>query len=135
MTLSSGSLAKLKQCDDGLLILFTDVAEVWPCEVVVGARLEEDEAAAIASGHSHLTNPRDSKHVIWEGRPKAAAVDVVPLPLDWKDADRFRVFAGYVLGRARAIGIPIRWGGMWNGIPKLNTPGMLQDLDHFERTT
>lgn len=135
MPLSPGSLTMLERCDPLLRKLVETVAAHWPCQVVFGARTEAEELQAIQTGHSHLKDPRESKHVIWEGRPLAEAVDLVPLPLDWKDESRFRWFAGYVMATADQMGIPIRWGGSWRNDRLLNPPGMLQDLDHFERVT
>lgn len=130
--LSPDSIAKLQTCDPQLRVLVQAVAGHWPCTVVFGSRTEADENIAIETGHSKLKNPDDSKHVICAARPFAKAVDLAPLPLDWKDENRFRVFAGYVLATADTLQIPLTWGGMWRSFPLLNGPGALQDLVHFE---
>ena len=42
------------------------------------------------------------------------AVDVTPYPVDWKDRERQTLFAGFVMGIARSMGINLRWGGDWD---------------------
>jgi len=111
--------------------LFQEVVKRYDCQVIQGARSIEDEKADIAKGVSHLMNPMNSKHVVdSETRPLALAVDVAPYPIDWGKSGRFCHFAGYVEKTAEVMGIPIRWGGEWNGT--WNKPGQLDDLDHFE---
>lgn len=111
------------------------------CTIDCGARPVDDELAAIASGHSKLTDPYESKHVIGPNRPLAEAVDVLPYPVLWPDQAktlpeamyayaRFYEFAGFVRARAIALGVKIRWGGAWDG--QINRPGSFNDLPHFE---
>ena len=50
-------------------------------------------------------------------------VDVVPMPLDWTDLGRFRALAALVKARAKALAIPIAWGGDWRS---------LTDMPHYE---
>jgi hypothetical protein len=59
-------------------------------------------------------------------------VDVIPLPFeDWKDREKFCVFAGMVLGVAATMGVKLRWGGDWDG--DLNTrEEKFSDMPHFE---
>lgn len=60
------------------------------------------------------------------------AVDVAPYPIDWKDERRFILFAGFVMGIAKAKGINLRWGGDWNGNFRVGDDGKLFDAPHFE---
>lgn len=43
-----------------------------------GARTIEESLANMKAGTSRVKNPRSSEHVIWEGRPKARALDIYP---------------------------------------------------------
>jgi len=110
--------------------LFLEVVKTYDCQVQQGGRSIAEEQADIDRGVSHLTNPMDSKHVVSAARPLALAVDVAPYPVDWTKSGRFCHFAGYVMKTAEVMGIPIRWGGEWDGT--WNKPGQLDDLDHFE---
>lgn len=115
----------------------------YDCTIIQGARPVEEEEAAIASGHSKLTDPWSSKHVVGVRRKLAAAVDVAPFPVIWPDAakmsrgayvhavGRFYHFAGYVKARAAALGIAIRWGGDWDSDRDFSDQ-TFDDLDHFE---
>ena len=113
--------------------MFQAVGANYPCLALVGPRSLHDEEQAIASGHSHLVDPFDSKHVVDPvKRPFALAADVAPDPLDFTNTFRFWHFAGFVLATAKQLNIKITWGGAWRGDFAFNAPGMLQDLDHFE---
>lgn len=107
-----------------LVRLFTDMGKGGVDLIVIqGARTIAEEQADMASGHSALTNPMDSKHVIGPGRPLARAVDVAPYPVDWNNTQRFQALASNVKAAADAIGLQIVWGGDWQ---------TLKDLDHYE---
>ena len=70
-----------------------------------------------------------SKHLTGE------AVDLAPYPIDWDDEKRFIYVSGIIKGVAFAMGIPIRWGGDWNGDTLLSNRDSEQtfdDLNHFE---
>jgi hypothetical protein len=49
-----------------------------------------------------------------------------------KDLARWYYFGGYVCGVAEELGIPIRWGGDWNGNRQVDDQSF-DDLPHFER--
>src|SRR5437899_12949534 len=98
----------------------------------------------MASGHSKLTDPYDSKHVVGPKRPLSLAVDVAPYPVVWPNPPggswsvgdlhalgRFYYFAGVVKTRALALGIPLRWGGDWDGDNDVFDQ-TFDDLVHFE---
>ena len=59
------------------------------------------------------------------------AVDVVPYPIDWDDRERFHLFAGFVLGIAKSMGINLRWGGDWNQNFEVDDNNF-DDFPHFE---
>jgi peptidoglycan L-alanyl-D-glutamate endopeptidase CwlK len=51
--------------------------------------------------------------------------------VDWNDTTRFYVLAGYVLGIATRLGVPLRWGGDWNGNWSYRDQ-RFHDLGHLE---
>jgi len=59
------------------------------------------------------------------------AVDVAPLPIDWRDIKRFYMFAGFVRGVASQMKIPIISGADWDGDWDIKDQ-RLHDLVHFE---
>lgn len=114
----------LPDVDDRLVKLCEIVGATEDIIVVYGARTVEAEREAIASGHSALTNPLDSKHVIDPIiRPKALAVDVARFPIDWNDIAGFKALGANMKLAAANMGAPIVWGGDWSH---------LHDYDHFE---
>lgn len=125
-TLNPASLAKLATCDSRLQTLVAEVAKAIPCTVLEGHRGEAAQNAAYAAGKTKLRWP-NGKHNSQPSR----AVDLAPTPVDWNDRERFTLFAGFVLGTAAAHGVPLRWGGDWNGNFKVADNGF-DDLVHFE---
>ncbi len=115
---SPTSKSRLAGCDARLQRLFNDVIQHQDCSILVGHRCEEDQNAACAAGKSELVWP-NSKH---NSQP-SLAVDAGPSPIDWDNIDGFKLFAEFVKLRAKALGIPVVWGGDWKSF---------KDYDHFE---
>jgi len=112
------------------------------CYVDCGARPVDEELAAIASGHSKLLDPYDSKHVVGPKRPLSEAADVYPYPTLLPNTQmpkteyghalgRFYFFAGFVKARALALGIKVRWGGDWDSDTDFSDQ-TFDDLVHWE---
>ena len=59
------------------------------------------------------------------------AVDVTPYPVNWEDRERQTLFAGFVLGTARSMGINLRWGGDWDQDFQV-MDNRFDDFPHFE---
>ena len=125
--LSPRSIKNLSECNDDLRRLFERVAESFPCEVIEGHRGEAEQNEAFRKGFSKLQFP-DGKH----NKTPSEAVDAMPLPIDWNNMEAFILFAGFVLGTAKEMGIEIRWGGDWNRNMNLRDEKTLRDLVHFE---
>ena len=76
----------------------------------------------------------DGKH---NSQP-SLAVDVTPYPINFNDNKLSIWFGGYVLGIAQKLKDEgkmehsVRWGGAWDGLGKLDSPGQLNDAVHFE---
>jgi peptidoglycan LD-endopeptidase CwlK len=143
------SRAQLATCDSRIGIVFDDVVEGYDCTFLQGARTPAEQAENVRKG---VSKTLDSKHVTDESHPLARAGDVAPFPLVWPDESflaaltpelrarirtyvhqvgRFYHFAGYVKARARALGIPLIWGGDWDNDGDF-TDQRFDDLDHFE---
>lgn len=109
--------------------LFNEVIKVIDCSVIKGYRGKAEQNKAHAEGKSGLKFPR-SKH----NRVPSLAVDVVPWPLDWRDTKRFYKFGELVVGVAKDLDIPLRWGGDWDGDGDYKDQSF-NDLVHFEIRT
>jgi len=103
------SREKLDTCDDRLKMLFDRVVEKFDCSVLEGHRDQARQDMLFDMEQSKVKFP-NSRH---NGFP-SRAVDVAPYPIDWENRERFVLFAGYVLGIAREMDLPIRWGGDWD---------------------
>ena len=120
------SLKRLNTCDEDLQALFKEVVKYFDCSVIEGHRNEARQNKAFEDGNSKVKFPK-GRH---NSKP-SKAVDVVPYPVDWEDRERMTYFAGFVKGIASQMGIPIRWGGDWNGNNDLKDNNF-DDLPHFE---
>ncbi len=120
------SSKNLGEAHSALQAVFREVIKTFDCAVIEGHRGQVEQNAAFHAGKSKLKWP-ESKH----NSLPSLAVDVCPYPIDWQDARRFYLFAGYVLATARAMGVKMRWGGDWDGdfYWKDQT---FHDLPHFE---
>ena len=126
------STKRLAECDNDLQVLFNEVVKNFDCTIVCGYRGKNEQDKAFSDGMSKLKFP-DSLH----NKLPSQAVDVIPYPVDWKNTNRMRLFAGYVLGTAKQlkkIGLiqhEIRWGGDWDSDTETNDQ-RFDDLPHFE---
>ena len=98
--------------------------------VVCGHREREEQERCCREGTSRLHWPH-SRH----NSSPSLAVDIAPwrpgTGIDWDDVDRFRLMAGYVLGAAAGLGIPLRWGGDWDRDFD-ERDERFRDMPHFE---
>lgn len=103
---------------------------------------------SVLEGHRDLARQRQLFH---EGKTKidgvvqlskhnympSIAMDLLPFPVVlhskniWLDQARFRYFAGIIMGIAMSKGIPLRWGGDWDGDLSAANQSF-HDLPHFE---
>lgn len=120
------SRARLATCHPDLQRVLLEVVRHFDCTVVCGERGKAEQDAAFASGNSKARFGESSHNY-----SPSLAVDVVPYPVDWKDLDRIRYFAGFVKGVAAAMGVDLVWGGDWNDNTVLSDQ-KFNDLPHFE---
>ena len=123
---SNESIKKLSTCSESLQKLFNIVVQDFDCTILEGHRGQKEQNEAFASGHSKLKYP-DGNH----NKFPSLAIDVAPYPVDWNDRERMTLFAGFVLGTAKQIGIKIRWGGDWDNNTQVKD-NKFDDLVHFE---
>jgi len=86
--------------------------------VLVGHRNEVDQHAAYVHKFSRVDWP-NSPH----NRRPAMAVDIAPMPIDWKDVAAFAAMGEAMLAAAEELGVELRWGRDFKG---------LADWPHFE---
>ena len=117
---------RLLSCDYRLQKVLDEVIKYVDCSVLEGHRDERTQDKLYSEGKTKVRYPM-GKH---NSNP-SRAVDVVPYPIDWKDRERFHLFAGFVLGIARSMGIKLRWGGDWNMNFEVDD-NKFDDFPHFE---
>jgi len=122
----SKSRERLATCDVRIQDVFNEVIKTVDCTVTEGMRGEEKQNQYFDEGKSKVRFPK-GKH---NANP-SKAIDICPYPVDYEDRERFTLFAGFVLGIAKSMGINMRWGGCWKNDfnPKTNN---FDDMPHFE---
>lgn len=123
---SDTSRERLATCHPDLQRLFDAVLEEADHAIICGHRSKEDQDAAFALGRSKKPWPEGKHNAL-----PSMAVDAAPVPIQWSDTERFKVFAGVVLKHAAQLNIPIRWGGDWDRDGD-TTDQTFNDLVHFE---
>jgi len=118
------SAHRLETCHPRLQTVFNEVIEHFDCTILEGHRSVHRQAELVRTGFSQTMN---SRHLPYPSQ----AVDVAPYPVNWKDRERFHLFAGFVLGVASQMGVELRWGGDWDQDTEVSDNGF-DDLPHFE---
>ena len=122
----------LGTCHPDLQRIFHQVIKGFDCTIVQGHRGKAEQNKYFTEKKTQLKYPK-SKH----NSSPSMAVDVVPYPIDWKDGDRMKHFAGYVKGitaimfHQKLITHLVRWGGDWDNDTQLKD-NKFQDYPHFE---
>ena len=120
------SKSKLLTCHEDLQTVFNEVIKYVDCSILEGHRSGERQDKLFEEGKTKVKYP-NGRHNASPSR----AVDVAPYPIDWDDRERFHLFAGFVLGIARSMGITLRWGGDWNMNFEVDD-NKFDDFPHFE---
>ena len=116
----------LNTCDERLQKVFNEVIKHVDCSVLEGHRNEERQNKLFDEGKTKVKFP-SGRH----NSSPSLAVDVTPYPVDWADRERQTLFAGFVLGVARGMGIVLRWGGDWDQDWQV-MDNKFDDFPHFE---
>ena len=120
------ALKQLETCHANLRKVFVEVVKTVDCSVLEGHSGKDRQDALYKEGKTKVRYPH-GRHNEFLSR----AADVVPYPIDWEDRERFHLFAGFVLGTAKQMGISLRWGGDWN-INWFVDDNKFDDFPHFE---
>lgn len=126
-------LAKVQPDLVRLLLLAEQLPQRWV--VVQGARSEDDQRKACASGHSQTMH---SRHIVC-GDGFARAVDVAAVDtagkLTWAEGHEAEVFgqiSKQILVSAVLRGVPLQWGGSSVGAWEPGVPNHFYDWGHFQ---
>jgi len=116
--LSQKSVEQLKTCVPELQQLFFEVVKDNDCIIIEGHRGEQKQHTAFITGNSKEDWPHGKHNSL-----PSKAVDVMPLPLNWGDAQGILAFADAVKKVAQELQIKVVYGGDWKKFP---------DRDHWE---
>ena len=120
------SRKRLGTCDERLQKVFNEVIKYVDCSILEGHRSGERQDKLYDEGKTKVKYPK-GRH----NNNPSLAVDVARYPIDWDDRERHTLFAGFVIGIARGMGIDLRWGGDWN--KNWDTKdNRFDDFPHFE---
>ena len=122
----SKSKERLGTCHEDLQKVFNEVIKHVDCSVLEGHRDEYRQNKLFDEGKTKVKFPM-GRH----NSSPSRAVDVTPYPVDWDDRERQTLFAGFVLGIARNMGIKLRWGGDWDQDFQV-VDNRFDDFPHFE---
>ena len=122
----SRSRKQMENIHPDLKKVLNEVIKYVDCSVLEGQRSAERQNKLFEEGRTKVKYP-NGRHNANPSR----AVDVVPYPIDWDDRERFHLFAGFVLGIAKSMGINLRWGGDWNQNFEVDD-NQFDDFPHFE---
>lgn len=125
---SSRSRARLATCDKRLQDLFGAVIKEIDCTIVEGHRDQATQDKYFREGKSKLPWPK-GKHC----SSPSMAVDAAPYingNISWSTGDCVE-FGLFVVAKAKEMGIPLRWGGDWDGDGD-RSDQTFNDLVHFE---
>lgn len=135
--LSEFSLNNLATCTPRIQHCVRKVAGIYDVRVLEGKRTWARQRQLQMEGKSKV-GPGQSKHnpptegdVDW----LSLAVDIVPYPIDWKDAKRFIYLAGLMIATANELDFALRWGGNWDMDMVIIDDQNFDDLPHFEEIT
>tara|TARA_R100000655_G_scaffold13590_3_gene30733 strand:+ start:7985 stop:8377 length:393 start_codon:yes stop_codon:yes gene_type:complete len=123
---SKKSKERLSSCDKRLQDVFNEVIKYVDCSILEGHRSKERQNKLYDEGRTKVKYP-NGRH----NSSPSKAVDVTPYPVNWEDRERQTLFAGFVLGIARGMGIRLRWGGDWDMDFQV-MDNRFDDFPHFE---
>ena len=124
---SKRSQDKLNTCHPDIVRVFNEVIKHVDCSILQGVRTLEEQEELFSSGKSQTMKSRHLK----QSDGYSHAVDVSPYPIDWSNRERFILFAGKVLGIAKALGVGLVSGVDWNDDGNIKDHSFF-DAPHFQ---
>lgn len=110
MMFDKGSKLRLAQAHPLLQKLMNEAIKHTPFKVLDSQRGKEAQELAFLQGHSHVHFGNSAHN--WS---PALALDIVPLPLNWKDTGAFRnLIVNFIVPIAKELKIPVRVGADFN---------------------
>ena len=139
---SSVSKRRLSSCDKGLQDVFYEVIKYVDITILEGYRSPKRQEQMYMKGLSKLRGGQSKHNKMRLGEDNlptlcSCAVDAAlyhkdsELKVDWENREEFILLAGFILGVAQKLDVPLRWGGDWDRDfnPKNEH---FSDLCHFE---
>lgn len=144
-TYGKKSLESLKSADSRWFKIMNTVITIIDNSILYGHRTPETQFELYKKGREQLPSGewvvKNEREVVTykDGTKKLSthnsypskAIDAVKYPIDWEDREGAILFAGIVLGVAKAYGHEVRWGGDWDRDTDM-TDQAFMDLYHFE---
>jgi hypothetical protein len=127
---SNKSNLQLDTCHPLLQDLFRAVIKEYDCAVIEGHRARRRQNQLYQQGKSKVKWP-DGKHNVMPSEAVDVGPWIRPDGIPWNEPNQFYVFSGYVLSKAKEMGIKVRWGGDWDGDHDVNDQ-WFNDLGHWE---
>ena len=124
----------LASCHPDLKEIMNEAIKYYDFSVLEGHRSVERQLELYTDGKSKIDGVK--KKGMHNYLP-SLAVDIVPYPIDWEDANRFHFLAGLVFGVAERllaegkITHKLRWGGDWDRDGDFKDQTFI-DYPHFE---
>lgn len=125
---SASSRERLSDVEPKLRAVFDTALELGVVDITIieGHRNRARQEEMFRTGRSKLHWP-DSRHNAYPSR----AVDAMAYPIDWQNAERNAMFAGFIIGVGASMGVKIRAGIDWNANFD-PTDQAFVDAPHFE---
>lgn len=120
------SLDTLAQAHPDLQRVAREAIKTFDFTVICGYRGKIEQDLAFRTGASKAKFGQSAHNF----RP-SIAIDIVPYPLNWKDAKAFEAMGRNFMAAAKRLGVPVRWGADWNGNGNLKDETFV-DSPHFE---
>lgn len=125
-TFGAASSAALAKCHPKLQLIAKEAIKELDFRVLDATRGRDAQERAFATGKSKARFGQSAHNYV-----PAIAFDLFPAPYDWNNRQSFISLSKVILRIGKENGIPLRWGGDWNGDGNLSDGW---DMPHYELT-